>query len=147
MSNWSFDENIECPFRVFQKSNKNQLIILTNQDLRSSFASNSSESLQSSVILAGSGINERYTANRSNENASVKKLKKLFLFAENSQYLERNFTVRFRCLLDNTSGFLVSNLAVKNFNFQATSSYNLRMQFLDTRSRPSLAGQLHWFSK
>lgn len=28
--------------------------------------------------------------------------------AENAQYLQRTITVRFRCLLDNTSGFIVS---------------------------------------
>lgn len=32
------------------------------------------------------------------------------LSPENAHLLERSFTVRFRCLLDNTSGFLVDTL-------------------------------------
>lgn len=38
------------------------------------------------------------------------------------QALERNFTVRFRCLLDNTSGFMVSKayVVLKQFLFGST---------------------------
>ena len=36
---------------------------------------------------------------------------------EYSKYLERNFTVRFRCLLDNTSGFLVKLFIERRFFF------------------------------
>ena len=34
---------------------------------------------------------------------------------DNSAILERSFTVRFRCLLDNTSGFLVRTFHTKSF--------------------------------
>ncbi len=34
----------------------------------------------------------------------------MFDFSEYHKYLERNFTVRFRCLLDNTSGFLTLDI-------------------------------------
>jgi aryl hydrocarbon receptor len=37
---------------------------------------------------------------------------------EYSKYLERNFTVRFRCLLDNTSGFLVPYFYFFNFSIE-----------------------------
>ena len=35
--------------------------------------------------------------------------------SDHHHVLDRSFTVRFRCLLDNTSGFLVSFLSGKNY--------------------------------
>lgn len=37
------------------------------------------------------------------------------LSPQHSHLLERSFTVRFRCLLDNTSGFLVRTLITSSF--------------------------------
>ncbi len=40
-----------------------------------------------------------------------------FLFSENKYLLHRQFTVRFRCLLDNTSGFIVSTIQSRQKRF------------------------------
>ena len=45
---------------------------------------------------------------------------------DNSMILERSFTVRFRCLLDNTSGFLVRNIFTHFFLFSEENKKNLR---------------------